>query len=64
SHIVRFVDEVCERTEAVARRGRLDAGLTAAVSLAVRRGLAVLNIALPPFLGSLPPTVVRAGACG
>jgi arginyl-tRNA synthetase len=60
SHLVRFVDEVCERTESVARRGHLDRDLADAVRLAVRRALRVLNVDLPPFLAALPPTVLSA----
>jgi arginyl-tRNA synthetase len=58
SHLVRFVDEVCERAEAAGRRGHVDQGLHEAVAIAVNRALDLLGVALPPFLAALPPALV------
>jgi arginyl-tRNA synthetase len=50
SHLVRLADAVVEQAGASD-----DAGVQEATVVVLRRALALLNVALPPYLGHLPP---------
>jgi hypothetical protein len=53
--IVNYVDDVCRRANQCERQAPLDAPTWRSIGIVVRRGLAILDIELPPSLRYLPP---------
>jgi arginyl-tRNA synthetase len=57
SHLIRFADGLVEAVRVWRRGGGDDADTAEAAAIVLRRALALSNIALPPFLSDLPPSL-------